>query len=57
MKKFNDYMNSWLYEKDGYYAKYKQIGKQGDFFTSVSTSSFFGGAIANKIVSLIKEKN
>lgn len=57
MKKFNDYMNSWLYEKNGYYAKYKQIGKQGDFFTSVSTSSFFGGAIANKIVSLIKEKN
>lgn len=56
MKKFNDYMNSWLYEKNGYYAKYKQIGKQGDFFTSVSTSSFFGGAIANKIVSLIKEK-
>ncbi|AXH10693.1 hypothetical protein CP960_00600 [Malaciobacter halophilus] len=56
MKKFSDFMNSWLYAKDGYYATYKQIGKEGDFFTSVSTSSFFGGAIANKILCLIKQE-
>ncbi|WP_258238530.1 SAM-dependent methyltransferase [Arcobacter sp. CECT 8986] len=52
---FSKYMNSWLYSDDGYYANYKQIGKQGDFFTSVSVSKFFGGAIANKIIKLIEE--
>ncbi|RXJ87787.1 hypothetical protein CRU93_02775 [Arcobacter sp. CECT 8985] len=49
-------MSSWLYDKDGYYSNYKQIGKQGDFFTSVSVSKFFGGAIASKIVKLIDKK-
>ncbi|WP_228256628.1 SAM-dependent methyltransferase [Malaciobacter molluscorum] len=53
---FSKYMNSWLYSNDGYYANYKQIGKQGDFFTSVSISKFFGGAIANKIIKLIEKK-
>ena len=44
-QKFSDYFNAWLYSKDGYYSKYKEIGKEGDFYTSVSTSSFFGGSI------------
>lgn len=48
--RFNDYFNDWLYAKDGYYANYKAIGKDGDFYTSVSTSRFFGGAIANHFV-------
>ena len=55
MKRFNKYFNEWLYDKDGYYSNYKQIGKNGDFFTSVSTSSFFGGAIAKKIIKTIED--
>ena len=47
--KFSEYFNSWLYENDGYYSKYKQIGKKGDFYTAVSTSSFFGGTIGKRI--------
>lgn len=57
MKTFSNYMNSWLYDNDGYYANYKIIGKEGDFFTSVSTTSFFGGTIAKKIVDSIEEKS
>ncbi|QKF65965.1 SAM-dependent methyltransferase, MidA family [Arcobacter venerupis] len=55
MIKFNDYFNDWLYGQDGYYSNYKQIGKDGDFFTSVSTSSFFGGSIAKKIITSIED--
>lgn len=46
-------MNDWLYGADGYYASYKSIGKDGDFYTSVSSSKFFGGTIAKHIISLI----
>jgi SAM-dependent MidA family methyltransferase len=55
MIKFSTYFNDWLYGQDAYYSNYKQIGKDGDFFTSVSTSSFFGGSIAKKIISSIEE--
>ena len=55
MIKFSTYFNDWLYGQDGYYSTYKQIGKEGDFFTSVSTSPFFGGSIAKKIISSIDE--
>ena len=55
MIRFKNYFNSWLYEKNGYYTNYKKIGKDGDFYTSVSTSKFFGGAIAKKIISLYDE--
>ena len=55
MIKFSEYFNNWLYDKDGYYATYKQIGKDGDFYTSVSTSPFFGGSIAKKIIKTIEE--
>lgn len=54
-KKFSDYFNNWLYGQDGYYTKYKAIGKDGDFFTAVSTSMFFGGSIAKKIVDTISK--
>lgn len=56
MIKFSQFFSKWLYAEDGYYANYKEIGKSGDFYTSVSTSKFFGGAIANYLVELI-EKN
>lgn len=55
MKKFSEYFNNWLYGQEGYYSNYKQIGKDGDFFTSVSTSSFFGGCIAKKIIKTIED--
>lgn len=55
MIRFKDYFDEWLYTQNGYYSNYKQIGKDGDFFTSVSTSSFFGGSIAKKIISSIEE--
>lgn len=48
-------MGEWLYGKDGYYATYKNIGKSGDFYTSVSTSKFFGGTVAKHIISLVDE--
>jgi len=54
MIKFSDYFNDWLYGQDAYYSNYKQIGKDGDFFTSVSTSHFFGGSIAKKIIDSIE---
>lgn len=53
--KFSEYMGEWLYGKEGYYATYKNIGKEGDFYTSVSTSKFFGGTIAKHIISLVDE--
>ncbi len=53
--KFSDYMGEWLYGKDGYYATYKNIGKEGDFYTSVSTSKFFGGTVAKHIISLVDD--
>jgi len=52
---FSTYFNNWLYGDSGYYTKYSPIGKKGDFYTAVSTSSFFGGSIANKILDSIKK--
>jgi len=48
-------MTQWLYGEDGYYASYKNIGKEGDFYTAVSTSKFFGGTIAKHIISLVDD--
>lgn len=52
---FSTYMTEWLYGENGYYASYKNIGKEGDFYTAVSTSKFFGGTIAKHIISLVDE--
>jgi len=30
---FSDYMQEWLYGENGYYRRYHEIGKEGDFFT------------------------
>ncbi len=51
---FSEYMHEWLYGENGYYATYKNIGKAGDFYTAVSTSKFFGGAIARHIIEQIE---
>ena len=48
-------MTEWLYGENGYYTNYKEIGKKGDFYTSVSSSKFFGGTIAKHIISLVDE--
>ncbi len=48
-------MTEWLYGEQGYYATYKAIGKEGDFYTAVSTSKFFGGTIAKHIIALVDE--
>lgn len=53
---FSEYMNEWLYGPDGYYASFKAIGKEGDFYTAVSTSRFFGATIAHYLISLIREE-
>lgn len=53
--RFSEYMASWLYADDGYYATYTPIGKSGDFYTAVSTSKFFGGTIANHLIRVIDE--
>ena len=54
MTKFSTYFDDWLYSDDGYYSSYKDIGKDGDFYTAVSTSSLFGGSIAKRIISTIQ---
>jgi len=53
--KFSTYMNEWLYGENGYYRNFKAIGKAGDFYTAVSTSSFFGASIANYFYTLIQK--
>ncbi|AKF25353.1 hypothetical protein YH65_08100 [Sulfurovum lithotrophicum] len=52
---FSEYMNEWLYGENGYYKNFKAIGKSGDFYTAVSTSSFFGASIANYFFKMLKE--
>ena len=52
---FSKYFNNWLYGENGYYSNYKTIGKEGDFFTSVSASAFFGGSIGKKLVTTVEE--
>jgi SAM-dependent MidA family methyltransferase len=55
MIKFSEFMTQWLYANDGYYATYEVIGKDGDFFTAVSSSKYFGGAIAKRIIKTIED--
>lgn len=52
---FSEYMNEWLYGKNGYYSSFKSIGKEGDFYTAVSSSRFFGASIANFLLKLISQ--
>ncbi len=48
-------MQEWLYGEKGYYRR-AVIGQKGDFYTSVSLSKFFGGAIAFYIIKLLEEE-
>lgn len=54
-KIFSEYFQEWLYGDKGYYSNYKIIGKEGDFFTAVSSSRFFGGTIGKRVVDTVKE--
>ena len=47
--RFSEFFYRWLYGDGGYYASFPEIGKGGDFFTSVSVTPLFGGAIARHI--------
>jgi len=53
MEKFSSYMEEWLYGDGGYYRNHKEIGKKGDFYTAVSSSMFFGGSIAKRLMDSI----
>ncbi|PUD88469.1 SAM-dependent methyltransferase, partial [Helicobacter pylori] len=55
MRSFGNYMQEWLYGEKGYYRK-ALIGPKGDFYTSVSLSKFFGGAMAFYIIKLLEEE-
>jgi SAM-dependent MidA family methyltransferase len=55
MIKFSDYFEQWLYQNNGYYTNYNTIGRNGDFYTAVSSSPFFGGSIAKKIIKTIED--
>ena len=48
-------MHAWLYGAEGYYTRFRTIGKEGDFYTAVSSSMFFGGAIAKRLITVIDE--
>jgi SAM-dependent MidA family methyltransferase len=48
-------MAAWLYGEKGYYRTFRPIGKEGDFYTAVSTSPFFGASIANFLCKQIEE--
>ena len=50
--RFSDFMTAALYEPDcGYYArKTHQIGRSGDFFTSVSVGPLFGEILARRML-------
>jgi len=52
---FSEYMERWLYGEEGYYRTFRPIGKEGDFYTAVSTSPFFGAAIANFLCKNIRD--
>ena len=47
-------MHAWLYAHNGYYAQKRTIGKEGDFYTAVSTSIFFGGCLAKRLIATIE---
>lgn len=54
MLPFSQFMSQSLYGENGYYTDSSKVSKAGDFYTSVSVSKFFGGAIASYILSLLE---
>lgn len=57
MLPFSEFMSQSLYGENGYYADSNKVGKKGDFYTSVSVSKFFGGAIAQYILDLLEDSH
>jgi len=53
--RFSEFMHEWLYGDEAYYSKYREIGKGGDFYTAVSSSMFFGGSVANRLIQTVHE--
>ncbi|RAX53168.1 hypothetical protein CCY99_06130 [Helicobacter sp. 16-1353] len=53
MQPFSEFFAQWVSE----YYKNATIGKSGDFYTAVSVSKFFGGAIANYILKNLENGN
>ncbi|MGM0623660.1 MAG: SAM-dependent methyltransferase [Campylobacterota bacterium] len=54
---FSKFFDTWLYGEDGYYNTFKAIGKEGDFFTAVSATNFFGASIANYLYKQIQNED
>ncbi len=51
---FRHIMQEWLYNsQNGYYTK-NRIGKNGDFYTSVNASKFFGAAISRYVLKMLE---
>lgn len=55
MQKFSEFMQEWLYGENGYYRTLR-VGKEGDFYTSVSVSAFFGYSIANYLLEFLQNR-
>jgi SAM-dependent MidA family methyltransferase len=57
--RFSDFMNVALYEPQlGYYAREtRQVGREGDFFTSVSVGPLFGELLARRFLREWQESN
>ncbi|BCD45060.1 Class I SAM-dependent methyltransferase [Helicobacter suis] len=53
MQSFSQCMQEWLYGENGYY-RHALIGMQGDFYTAVNSSAFFGGTLAFYLLSLLE---
>ena len=41
--RFSQFFENWLYGKDGYYNRFKDIGKKGDFYTEEKYTFEIGG--------------
>lgn len=53
---FSEFMQRALYDpKEGYYARLPEVGKRGDFFTSVSVGSLFGQILAHQAFEVWKK--
>lgn len=52
---FREVMYQWLYDPVKGYYTHNHIGRAGDFYTSVSVSKFFGGAISRYILKMLEE--
>lgn len=52
---FAQFMEIALYSAEGYYERQKQIGREGDFYTSVSVGPLFGELLARQMAVWLRE--